>query len=101
MSFIDDFVSKLQQRIAPTNAPSAQSTSEKAADALAQLAYNAVVDKGKNLVSQFRESGTGSKIIADVKQQEIKSTLNNPTTWVYIVGAVLLLFGLGYMAARK
>lgn len=101
MSFIDDFVSKLQQKIAPTNAPGTQSTSEKAADTLAQLAYNAVIDKGKSWVTQFRESGTGSKFIADVKKEEVQATLNNPKTWIWAGLAILLIFAFGYTVARR
>lgn len=101
MSFLDDFFSGLQQKIAPTNAPGAQSTETKAADTLAEIAYQYTLGQGKALVSRFRESGTGQKLIAETKAQEIDAAVNNPKNWLIVGGVVLVILFIGYGIGKR
>lgn len=59
------------------------------------LAWRGETDEARRKAAEaFAQSGTGSKFISEVRQQEIMNFLKNPVVWIVAIAALVGLFGL-------
>lgn len=56
-------------------------------------------DKARtNLVERFSNSGTGSKMVSEARNQEFMRLLNDPMTWLIALGVIFGFLALGRMS---
>ena len=81
--------------VAAGGAASAGRTIVDVASETLALIWRGETDEARRKAAEaFANSGTGSKFINEVRQQEIAKFLKNPVVWIVAIVAVIGLYGL-------